>query len=110
MGTRRTDSRNTIARRFKFARTALDLSVNFAAKAGRRCIFTCLHDLVSDRRLRMRSILFGLLALWSAALAQDATATLNLWPEKPPGFQVEGGPERDTSQAGKGLVAGKPVI
>lgn len=35
---------------------------------------------------------------------------LTLWPESPPGFQVEDGPERDTSGPDSRAVAGKAVV
>ena len=43
------------------------------------------------------------------ALSADATV-LKLWPDKPPGFQVEGGPERDTSRPDSNKIAGRAVI
>ena len=42
--------------------------------------------------------------------AAEPAVVLDLWPEKPPGFQVEGGSERDTSEPKSGQVADKPVI
>ncbi|HLX60312.1 MAG TPA: alpha/beta hydrolase [Planctomycetota bacterium] len=58
----------------------------------------------------MKTMLLAFLASLAAGTFGQDALTLDLWAGKPPGFQVEGGPERDTSQPGKGLVAGKPVI
>lgn len=59
----------------------------------------------------MKLPVLGICAAASSTLfAQEPAATLDLWPSKPPGFQVEGGPERDTSTPGKGMTGGKAVI
>lgn len=53
--------------------------------------------------------LLGLLAVTTLGLAADP-AVVSLWPGEPPGFQVESGPERDTSGPESNQVAGRPVI
>src|SRR5262245_31244110 len=45
-----------------------------------------------------------------AQAADDKPATIDVWPGKPPGVIAATGEEKDTSQPGKGLVAGKTVI
>ena len=45
----------------------------------------------------------------SAKAAEQATV-VSLWPNMPPGFQVSGGPEADSSTEKSGKVAGQPVI
>ena len=54
--------------------------------------------------------LFLVVATTLPARAIEATATFDLWSAKPPGFQVESGPERDTSEPGKGMTGGRAVI
>jgi acetyl esterase/lipase len=48
----------------------------------------------------------------ASVLAADADAPqpIPLWPGDAPGEKEDWGPERDTSEPGKGLVAGKPLI
>lgn len=45
-----------------------------------------------------------------AASAAEKPLTLDVWPGSPPGDTGSIGEEKDTSQPGKGLVAGKPLI
>ncbi len=58
----------------------------------------------------MKSFCLVALFLTFAVNAIEATATLDLWPGKPPGFQVEGTPEKNASTPGKGETGGRPVI
>jgi acetyl esterase/lipase len=53
--------------------------------------------------------LLGLFAVTNSALAAEP-AIVPVWPGKPPGFQVESGPERDTSGPESNKVAGRSVI
>ena len=55
---------------------------------------------------------FLLAAAFSASLASAAepTKVIDLWPGTPPGDFTAPGAEADTSEPGKGLVAGKPLI
>jgi len=52
--------------------------------------------------------------LWTvapdSAVAADPGQPIPLWPAEAPGEKGDIGPEADTSQPGKGLVAGKPLI
>ena len=58
----------------------------------------------------MRS-LFVLASLCLSPVAGASEPVLiDLWPDKPPGFQIEGGPERDTSGPDSNKVAGRHVI
>ncbi len=54
------------------------------------------------------AIFLSVLFSFSARAADPMT--LDVWTGKPPGFQVEGGPEKDTSTPGKGETGGRPVI
>lgn len=58
------------------------------------------------RLLCVVGLLAGLCGLSNAA----EPMVVDLWPEKPPGFQVEGGPERDTTGPDGRGVAGRSVI
>lgn len=49
-------------------------------------------------------------SLVATARGAEPAEVIDLWPEKPPGFQVEGGPERDTSGPEGRPVAGRPVV
>jgi acetyl esterase/lipase len=56
-------------------------------------------------------------AALTAAISLSATwlpaaepVVIDLWPDKPPGYQVEGGPERDMTRPNEGKVAGRRVI
>jgi acetyl esterase/lipase len=51
-----------------------------------------------------------LLALAIPAFAAEPAKIIDLWPGTPPGEMKADGPERDTSEPGKGLVAGRPLI
>jgi acetyl esterase/lipase len=50
------------------------------------------------------------LLLTGIALAAEKPPVLDVWPGKPPGVIAAVGEEKDTSQPGKGLVAGRPII
>src|SRR4051812_31965476 len=54
--------------------------------------------------------LSALSLLATTALAIEPTKVIDLWPGQAPGEVKVDGPERDTSEPGKGLVAGKPLI
>jgi acetyl esterase/lipase len=58
----------------------------------------------------MKSILAVLLFAAGAAFAIEPTQVIDLWPGQAPGEVKATGPEKDTSEPGKGLVAGKPLI
>lgn len=50
------------------------------------------------------------LAACVAVSAAEKPLTLDVWPGRPPGETGSVGEEKDTSQPGKGLVAGRPLI
>lgn len=58
----------------------------------------------------MRTVLAATLALVSGATLAAEPTVIGVWPGKPPGYQVETGPERDTSCPESGKVAGRSVI
>lgn len=58
---------------------------------------------------RSLSLLTACLTVTVPAVAAEPVV-LKLWPDKPPGFQVESGPERDTSGPDSRDVAGRSVI
>ncbi|MGC1276083.1 MAG: alpha/beta hydrolase [Planctomycetaceae bacterium] len=58
---------------------------------------------------RSLSLLAACLTVAVPAVAAEPVV-LKLWPDKPPGFQVESGPERDTSGPDSRDVAGRSVI
>ncbi len=60
----------------------------------------------------MRAVLAVSLVLLGVGVSAPAAEPIEiaLWPDKPPGFQVESGPERDTTGPDGRPVAGKPVI
>lgn len=51
-----------------------------------------------------------LLFVVAGPISAGEPTIVDLWPEKPPGYQVTGGPERDTSTADSRLVAGRSII
>lgn len=51
----------------------------------------------------------GLVFSSSILLGAEPTV-VDLWPNKPPGFQVTQTPEKDTSEPGKGMTGGRAVI
>lgn len=59
----------------------------------------------------MRFPLAAVLSITAFAAANAAEPTIiNLWPDKPPGYQVTSGPEKDTSTAESRGVDGQSVI
>lgn len=56
-----------------------------------------------------RIIALGLVVV-STSFAAPAPKVIDLWPTAAPGEKGDIGPEKDTSEPGKGLVAGKPLI
>jgi len=56
------------------------------------------------------SVLLAMLVLLSAVSKAAEPVVVDLWPNGVPGFQVEGGPERDTTGPDGRPVAGRPVI
>jgi acetyl esterase/lipase len=62
-----------------------------------------------DHHMKLAALLF-MAVLTAPTRAIEATTKFDLWPGNPPGFQVIGGPERDTSTPGKGETGGHPVI
>lgn len=55
-------------------------------------------------------LLLAALVAGPLALAAEPTQILDVWPGTPPGEMSAGGPERNTSEPGKGLVAGRELI
>jgi acetyl esterase/lipase len=65
----------------------------------------------AGRAVMTRMFLMAACGLWAGSSAWAAGPTvLQLWPGKPPGFQVESGPETDTSNAESRKVADRSVI
>ena len=58
----------------------------------------------------MKIFALAALLLSCSIQAVEATATLDVWPGKPPGFQVEGTPEKNISKPGQGETGGRAVI
>ncbi len=56
------------------------------------------------------SVLLAMTASLSSASPAAEPVVIDLWPKVVPGFQVESGPERDTSGPDGRPVAGRPVI
>ncbi len=55
-------------------------------------------------------LIFAMVLLCAASLNAGDALVIDLWKEKPPGFQVDKSPEKDTSEPGKGLVGGRALI
>lgn len=60
-------------------------------------------------RLTTAAVIIAL-GLFADVLPAAEPTVIDLWSGKPPGYQVEGGPERDTSGPDAGKVAGRSVI
>jgi acetyl esterase/lipase len=58
----------------------------------------------------MRTSLLMLSILVPCSALGTEPMVLDLWPDRPPGYQIEGGPERDTSGPESNKVAGRRVI
>lgn len=55
-------------------------------------------------------IVGALLFVVAGPISAGEPMIVDLWPEKPPGYQMTGGPEKDTSTAESRAVAGRSVI
>ena len=80
--------------------------------SGRRCLSAA--EILKKQGYDVRPLKEGYKDLLTGGFPKaDSKAepeSINVWPGKPPGEAKELPPEKDVSEPGKGLVAGKPVI